>query len=117
MLQSETENPSATLLTLFMNAIPEVKHHQDRSPAAQKEYADGLKQVANFMKPSPSTMTGMSNPAFLRFTAAVCHFGDFDGKFETYAWSRSLSLRQITNVWLDTWTCMTSRDIKLEVRR
>lgn len=81
MLQTVKDNPHATLLTLFMNAVPEIQDYEEGTAVGREKYSERVKQVSKFLMPVFS-MDFMGSPSFLRMIAAACHFGDFDAEFD-----------------------------------
>lgn len=80
MLQVPKKNPHATLITSFMNAVPEIMQGEGESKAAQKKRETEMKQASKFLKPL-NQVTDMSMH-MLQMTATLCHFGDFDAYFD-----------------------------------
>lgn len=82
MLQGKKDNPHATLITLFMNAIPEMAHPMCENPELAKTMrALEMKRTMKFFKPSPDMTFSEYDPFMLRIGAATSIFRDFDGYF------------------------------------
>lgn len=81
MLQTPKDNPHATLLTLFTNAIPEVQLSEGDTPAALAKQRRCYEQAAKFIG-MLSTDSYVSSPLLAQVLEGASHFRDFDADFE-----------------------------------
>lgn len=77
MLQATKVNPHATLITLFLSAVPEMLREQEQSAKGYRATAQEIKQAMKFMNPGHPGGLIIS-----QVTEAVCHLHDFDAHFD-----------------------------------
>lgn len=82
MLKCKSENPDATLLGLFLNAVGEMDPPFDNSASMKTE----LDRINRFLPIRPDILLGdsKSNAEVLRLTAARSMFRDYDKLFQRY---------------------------------
>ena len=81
MLKSKAENPHATLITLFLNAVQQVITPEDRINATKLEAA----KLSPYMPVTREVlMNGEGSPDLVRFVEAQQYVRDFDKFFERY---------------------------------
>ena len=98
MLKSPSDNPHATLITLFLNAVPEMIHHScsdhggsgcypgddlEKSERASEELAQKLNKVMRFMPHLKFQSTTPCDPDFMKLLTARELVQDVHLHFET----------------------------------
>ena len=82
MLKRRTENPSATLVALFLNAVHEVFSPLDH----QASLRPAMGRLRSYLPITPNMVQGASssNPEFMKFMSAGVLFRDFDKLFSRF---------------------------------
>ncbi|CZR65732.1 uncharacterized protein PAC_15632 [Phialocephala subalpina] len=86
MLKRKAQNPHATLLTLFINAVHESITPLDEIGGLQAD----LKKVMRYIPFSPNMMRDKTSPQMIKVIEARMMFRDFDELFERYMKAHSL---------------------------
>lgn len=89
LLKSKEENPKATLLMLFLNAVSET-YYLDAN-GEEKRAKESMELMQKFIPMTPMTMMALmggeqamvSNPEWIRVSSCYTMFGDFDKAFKT----------------------------------
>lgn len=83
MLQEKTQNPHATLLTLYMNAVEEVlRYFEDRDTSTKNRKAAMVRASRFFQK--DGRVASVHSPQVMQMTAATDSFMDFDLYFDKW---------------------------------
>ena len=79
MLKRRTENPSATIVALFLNAVHEVSSPLDHLSSIRS----AMERLRSYIPMTPDMVRGgsRSNPDLIRFMTAQVMFRDFDELF------------------------------------
>ena len=82
LLKRKTENPSATIVALFLNAVHEVSSPADHLSSILPI----MQRLRSYMTITRDTVQGRnrSNPDFIRFMSAEILFRDFDDLFRRF---------------------------------
>ncbi len=89
MLKRKSENPHATLITLFLNAVMEETNLGEH---LHLQMANEMKKAKRYLPATPPP-TSESCPEFVRFIEACMYFRDFDIPFGRFV--RSCRLDEI----------------------
>ncbi|KAF2797239.1 hypothetical protein K505DRAFT_358599 [Melanomma pulvis-pyrius CBS 109.77] len=89
LLKPKSQNPKATLLMLFINAVREVERCKKRASNEEQlrqamEYMDMGKLVANEVLEGGAANMNMLKPEIVRIASTIGMFGDFDGFFTKF---------------------------------
>ena len=82
LLKRKTENPNATIVALFLNAIHEVYSHHEFLKSALST----MERLRSYIPMTRDMLQASSRPnaAFVRFLSAEVLFRDFDGLFNRF---------------------------------
>lgn len=79
LLKSRSENPYATLIALYLNAVQEV-HNPDDEDTSKSE----LQAASQYIWPSDADLQWVFSAGAVKLHDAMSKFRDFDSLFQTY---------------------------------